>query len=45
MKKKYVKPEIVIVQLHSRQQLLTGSVEVRGRSVYDEYANENDETL
>lgn len=46
MKKIYMKPDMMVVELRSRQRLLTGS-DVNGRKVYDdEYAaSEEYETL
>lgn len=45
MKKIYMKPDMMVVELRSRQRLLTGS-DVRGRDVYDEDdASEEYETL
>ena len=44
MKKIYMKPDMMVVELRSRQRLLTGS-DVRGRDVYEEKASEEYETL
>ena len=43
MKKNYMKPDMKVVELKSRQMLLAGSAD--GTRVYDSYADENEETL
>lgn len=43
MKKNYMKPDMKVVELKSRQMLLAGSAV--GTRVYDSYADEDEETL
>lgn len=43
MKKNYMKPDMKVVELKSRQMLLAGSAV--GTTVYDKYAVEDEETL
>lgn len=43
MKKNYMKPNMKVVELKSRQMLLVGSAV--GTRVYDSYADEDEETL
>ena len=44
MKKIYMKPDMMVVELRSHQPLLTGS-DVKGRDVYEEDASKEYETL
>jgi len=45
MKKIYMKPDMMVVELRSHQPLLTGSGPDRGGKVYEEDADERKEIL